>query len=82
MPTSVHIPGPLLNEIDRRAKRLRISRNKLIVNALHKELAQERNWSSDFFDRLSQIERDDAAEVDRIVLAIGQGRTQKGPPRL
>jgi hypothetical protein len=34
MPTTVHIPDPLLNSVDRRAKALGISRNRLVVRAL------------------------------------------------
>jgi hypothetical protein len=30
MPTTIHIPGPLLAEVDKRAKRLKLSRNRFI----------------------------------------------------
>ncbi|MGH9199830.1 MAG: ribbon-helix-helix protein, CopG family [Vicinamibacterales bacterium] len=33
MPTTVHIPDPLLKSVDRRAKALGISRNRLVVRA-------------------------------------------------
>ena len=38
MATSIHIPKPLLAAVDRKARTLKISRNRLIVRALEKEL--------------------------------------------
>lgn len=40
MPTSVHIPKPLLVAIDRNARALNITRNRLIVTALEREIAR------------------------------------------
>jgi ribbon-helix-helix CopG family protein len=82
MPTSVHIPKPLLAAVDRRARRLRVSRNRVIVQALEKELARESEWSPGFFDELTRIDPDDAAVVDEMRRAIRAHRTSKKPPRL
>ena len=38
MPTSVHLPKPLLEAVDRRARALQISRNQLVVRALEREV--------------------------------------------
>ena len=46
MPTSVHIPKPLLVAVDRRARALKISRNRLIVQALEREVTEGSTWSS------------------------------------
>jgi len=56
MPTSVHIPKPLLVAVDRKARTLKISRNRLIVQALEREVAHDSNWSPDFFERLESPE--------------------------
>ena len=42
MPTTVHIPDPLLKSVDRRAKALGISRNRLVVHALEQAVGQSR----------------------------------------
>ena len=39
MPTTVHIPDPLLKSVDRRAKALGISRNRLVVRALEQAVS-------------------------------------------
>lgn len=81
MPTSVHIPGPLLEAVDRRARRLAVSRNRLIVRALEKELARGTEWSPGFFERLARVEPDEAAAVDDMLAGIRTARTRKRPPR-
>lgn len=82
MPTSVHIPKPLLVAVDRKARALKISRNRLIVQALERELAQDSNWSPDFFERLESPEAgvEDAAE--EMLQAIQGQRRSKKPVRL
>jgi hypothetical protein len=82
MPTSVHIPKTLLHEVDRRARRLKMSRNRFIVKALEKELAQESQWSPGFFDKLAHADTDDAAAVDDMLRTIQANRSSKGPVRL
>jgi len=79
MPTSVHIPKPLLVAVDRKAHALKISRNRLIVQALERELTQGSNWSPDFFGRLESIEAgvEDAAEA--MLKTIQRQRRSKKP---
>jgi predicted transcriptional regulator len=81
MATSVHIPKHLLDEVDRRAKRLKVSRNRFIIQALEHELASETDWSPRFFEQLAEA-RADAALVDRLVGDVRARRTRKGPPSL
>ena len=80
MATTIHIPGPVLAAVDRRARALRISRNRFIVRAVEKALAKEAEWSPDFFDSLSEFDRTDAAAVDEMLVAIREARTS-GKPR-
>ena len=53
MPTSVHIPKALLEAVDRRARALNLSRNKLIVQALEREVTAGADWPADFFEKLA-----------------------------
>ena len=80
--TSVHIPRKILEAVDRRARRLKMSRNRFIVRTLEKELSNETEWSPEFFTRLAEIEPGDADAVDEMVVAIEARRTRKRPPEL
>lgn len=82
MPTSIHIPRPLLDEVDRRARRLKMSRNRFIVRALEKEVSHERQWSPRFFEALAEVTPDDASAVDEMARSLAKHRTRKGPPKL
>jgi predicted transcriptional regulator len=82
MPTSVHIPKPLLEAVDRRARALKVSRNRLIVQALERELQEGTAWSPDFFARLAAPPADIASAVEEMEEAIRQGRGSKKPVRL
>jgi len=53
--TSVHLPDDLLARLDRAARRRRVSRNRLIVEACRSVVGEGQNdWPEDFFagDRL------------------------------
>jgi metal-responsive CopG/Arc/MetJ family transcriptional regulator len=82
MPTSVHIPKPLLVAVDRRARTLKISRNRLIIQALEREVTEGSNWSSDFFDRLESVEPGVEDAADEMLKAIHNQRRSKKPVRL
>jgi len=78
MPTSVHIPKPLLVAVDRRARALKISRNRLIVQALQREVTAGTDWSPGFFERLASPEPAVQARADEMLRAIqGQRRSKK-----
>jgi Ribbon-helix-helix protein, copG family len=70
MPTSVHIPKPLLVAVDRRARALKISRNRLIVRALEREVKEGSTWSPDFFSRLESPEAGVEDAADKMLKAI------------
>ncbi len=48
MPTTVHIPDPLLKSVDRRAKALGISRNRLVIRALEQAVRVRSGWAPEF----------------------------------
>jgi metal-responsive CopG/Arc/MetJ family transcriptional regulator len=80
MATSIHLPQALLAAVDRRARSLKMSRNRLIVRALERELAEETDWSPGFFERLSTVDPETVEAVDEMLAAVRQARTTK-PPR-
>jgi hypothetical protein len=80
MPTSIHIPENLLKQADKRAIALGISRNRLIVRALERELQAASDWSPGFFDRLRSIDNDTPKAVDELMSAVRASRRSK-PPR-
>jgi hypothetical protein len=82
MATSLHIPKPLLTEVDRRARHLGLSRNRFIVRVLEKEIADQAHWSPTFFERLVAVDAEDVEAVRALEQSIGSARTRKGPPRL
>jgi len=79
MATNIQIPKPLLDAVDRRANSLKMSRERLIVRALERELAQETEWSPEFFDRLSAVDSDTTEAVDEMLAAVHRARTAKSP---
>lgn len=81
MPTSVHIPRHLLEAVDRKARALGVSRNRLIVQALERELAPSAGWTPGFFETLSTVSPETASAVDELRAAIRKGRRSKRPAR-
>ena len=77
MPTSVHLPEPLLEAVDRKARSLRISRNQLVVRALEREVREVSDWSPGFFERLSEREPEIAETVDALVRDVRRARRSK-----
>ena len=61
MPTTVHIPAPLLYRVDARAKTLGISRNRLVIEALEEKLTPRDRWPPELVRLLSTPVRPDVA---------------------
>ena len=79
MPTSVHIPKHLLIAVDRRARALKISRNRLIVQALQREVTTGTEWSPGFFEQLASPEPAVEAAVEEMLRVIQTQRRSKKP---
>ncbi len=77
MATTVHLPKDLLDAVDRKAHALRISRNRLIVRALERELEGGSEWSPRFLESLRATEPDTKELVDEMLRAILAGRRSK-----
>lgn len=82
MPTSVHLPRPLLDAVDRKARALRISRNQLVIRALEREVREGSDWSPGFFERLSEQDPAVSDAVDEMLSDIRRMRRSKAPRRL
>jgi hypothetical protein len=82
MATSVHIPAPLLAAVDRKARTLQISRNRLIIGALEREIRQGSDWSPNFFQRLAAVDKETVEAADEALAAILAARQSKEPKRL
>jgi predicted transcriptional regulator len=82
MSTSVHLPRRLLEALDRRAKALRISRNKLITQAIERELSAPGDWSPGFFERLEERDDEVATAVDQLLEDVTRSRRSKVTPKL
>ena len=80
MATTVHIPARVLAAAQRRAKALGISRNRLIVQALERELERPSTWSPGFLETLREVGPDNAAAVDDMLTNILRNRRSKKPP--
>lgn len=74
MATTVHIPAAILKAVDRRARALRISRNRLIVRALERELKDGSDWSAGFFERLSAVDSGTSRDAGRLTKAVRSAR--------
>jgi predicted transcriptional regulator len=81
MPTSVRLPKSLLAAADRRARALKISRSRLIVKALERELGGGPSWSAGFFERLRDVDGATAAAADEMLAIVRAARRSKEPRR-
>jgi metal-responsive CopG/Arc/MetJ family transcriptional regulator len=79
MSTTVHIPAALLKSIDRRAKALGVSRNRLIVRALEQAVSERSQWAPEFLERLRSVDIETNAAVDDLLVAVKKARRSKTP---
>ena len=82
MPTTVHVPPALLKSVDRRARALGLSRNKLIVRALERAVADRSTWDPEFLQRLRQVDPAVTEAVDELVEDVTSRRRSKRAPAL
>lgn len=80
MPTTVHIPRPLLEKVDALAKALELSRNRFIIESLERAVTEETAWSADFLAELDRFEPLDGE--NELLETIRKHRRSKGAPTL
>jgi metal-responsive CopG/Arc/MetJ family transcriptional regulator len=79
MPTTVHIPPALLKSVDRRAKALGLSRNRLIIQALEQAVSERSSWAPEFLEQLRSVDQQTAIAVDELLADVKQARRSKQP---
>lgn len=79
MPTTVHIPAALLKSVDRRAKALGVSRNRLVVQALERAVSERAGWAPEFLDQLRRVDAETIAAVDDLLADVKRSRRSKTP---
>jgi len=79
MPTTVHIPTALLKSVDRRAKALGLSRNRLIIQALERAVSDRSSWAPEFLEKLRSVDRETETAVDELLADVTQARRSKLP---
>jgi predicted transcriptional regulator len=79
MPTTVHIPDALLKSVDRRARALGISRNRLVIRALEQAVSERPGWTPEFLERLRHVDRETSTDVDTLLAAVKGARRSKEP---
>jgi len=80
MATTVHIPKPVLERVDERAKALNLSRNRFIIVALEKALAEQGAWSPEFLESIKKLP--ELEPLDDLLEIIRTHRKSKSPPQL
>ena len=69
----------MLRSVDRRAKALGISRNRLVVRALEEAVSVRSGWGPEFLQRLRHVDRDTSTAVDELLVAVKHARRSKVP---
>jgi hypothetical protein len=82
MPTTVHIPAPLLKSVDRRARALGLSRNRLIVRALEQAVSDRAGWTPEFLERLRDVDSGTSQAAGELLVAVARARRSKKPREL
>jgi predicted transcriptional regulator len=80
--TTVHIPPALLKSVDRRARALGVSRNRLIIRALEEAVTERTRWTPEFLARLREVDADTSAAIDDLLSAVKRARRSKDPRKL
>ncbi len=79
MPTTVHIPAALLKSVDRRARALGVSRNRVIVRALEQAVSERSGWAPEFLEKLRDVDQETATAIDELLAHVKQERHSKTP---
>jgi len=82
MPTTIHIPADLLKSVDRRAKALGLSRNRLIIRALERAVSDRSSWAPEFLEKLRAVDQETTAAVDELLTDVKRARHSRAPREL
>jgi predicted transcriptional regulator len=82
MPTTVHVPPALLKSVDRRARALGVSRNRLIIRALERIVDDRSSWAPEFLQKLRTVDPVVGEAVDDLTAAVMSARRSRRAPSL
>jgi hypothetical protein len=84
VPTTIHIPDPLLERVDERARMLGISRNRLILEALEDKLGARDEWAPELVQMLTRpVSACTSKELeDSLAVVRNRRSSRKSPPKL
>lgn len=82
MPATIHIPAVLMRSVERRAKSLGVSRNRLIVSALERVVDERPQWSSEFLTRLRRVDIATVRSVEALQRDVKRLRRSRPPHTL
>ena len=80
MATTVHLPREILEQIDSRARDLKISRNRYILESLRRTLSNQDEWPPEFLEKIrdwSSNEEEVGETVDDMLAAIQSNRRSR-----
>jgi predicted transcriptional regulator len=80
--TSIRFPDDLVDELDRRAAAMGITRTELVVQAVERALEERSTWSPAFLKAIEPAGPEVEAAADEMMDAIRAGRTRSKRPRL
>ncbi len=79
--TTIHIPDPLLQRVDTRAKTLGISRNRLIVEALEEKVGARDEWAPELVHMLAEpIPSGAGKELEGSLAIVRRRRSSRNSP--
>jgi hypothetical protein len=73
----VHISPALLESVDRRARSLGVSRNRLIIWALEQAVTERSGWAPEFLDRLRDADDEVVDAVEELRDDVVRARRSK-----
>jgi len=84
VPTTIHIPDPLLERVDTRAKTLGISRNRLILEALEEKVGARDHWAPELVQMLERpLSTAAGKELEGSLAFVRRRRSsRRAPPKL
>jgi hypothetical protein len=81
VPTKIHIPAPLLERVDTRAKALGIRRNRLIQEALEEKVGARDVWSPELVQMLANpVSADAGKELEGSLAVVRRRRSSPRRP--
>ena len=82
VPTIVHIPPRLLASVDRRARALGISRSRLIIQTLERDVEEAAVWSDEFLKSVRNVDPEIAKAAAELPDDVIRRRKSKPAPEL